>query len=180
MNLPGSRSVFILEKNDHFLNLVKKTYLNWLKNNLMKKLIAILALTAFMISCNEGSYHKTEAGSDSTIMDKKMGADTSMNSMSSSSMTSAIAEGTMMMKDAKMMIMKDGQYVLMDRQMTCADGCKVMPNGEVLMKDGSKMMMTEGMTIDKDGHMMDDKGKMMMMDDKMMGDHKMMKDSMKK
>ena len=146
----------------------------------MKKLIAILAVTAFMISCNEGSYPKTESGSDSTIMDKKMGADTSMNSMSSSSMTSAIAEGTMMMKDAKMMIMKDGQYVLMDQQTTCADGCKVMPNGEVLLKDGSKMMMTEGMTIDKEGHMTDDKGKMMMMDDKMMGDHKMMKDSMKK
>jgi len=42
------------------------------------------------------------------------------------------------------------------------------------MKNGEKMMMTEGMSIDKDGMMMDDKGKMMPMDD-----HKMMKDSMK-
>ena len=51
------------------------------------------------------------------------------------------------------------------------------PNGEVVMKDGKKMMMTEGETIDKDGHMMDDKGKMM---DMMMGDDKMKKDSVNK
>ena len=67
----------------------------------------------------------------------------------------------MTMKDGKMMVMKDGKWVSMDQQMTCTDGCKVKPNGEVVMKDGKKMMMTEGMTIDKDGHMMDDKGKMM-------------------
>ena len=94
----------------------------------MKKLIASIAISAFMISCNDSSSTKTEATSDSSRMDNTMSTDTSMNSMSSSS---AMASA----------------------------------------------QMTEGMTIDKDGHMMDDKGKMM---DMMMGSDKKMKDSMKK
>ena len=40
------------------------------------------------------------------------------------------------MKEGKMMIMKDSKWVLLEKQMTCTDGCKVKPSGEVVMKDG--------------------------------------------
>jgi len=140
----------------------------------MKKLIAIVALAAFMASCNNGGSSKTETSTDSAM--NKMNSDTSMNSMSSSSMSSSTAEGTMTMKGGKMMIMTAGKWMAMENQMTCTDSCKVMPNGQVIMKNGEKMMMTEGMTIDKDGMMMDANGKMM---DMKMDDKMMMKDSMK-
>jgi len=67
------------------------------------------------------------------------------------------------------MVMQDGKMMVMDKEMTCANGCKVKPSGEVVMKDGSKMKMTNGEMIDKDGNMMDKDGKMMdmKMDSKM-------------
>src|SRR5487761_2258735 len=123
----------------------------------MKKLIAIVAMAAFMASCNSGGSSKTETSTDSA-------------------MSSSTAEGTMTMKGGKMMIMSAGKWMAMENQMTCTDSCKVMPNGQVIMKNGEKMMMTEGMTIDKDGMMMDANGKMM---DMKMDDKMMMKDSKK-
>ncbi len=45
----------------------------------MKRLIAIAAITAFMISCSDNGSSKTESTSDSTKMGSA-GTDTSMNS----------------------------------------------------------------------------------------------------
>lgn len=159
----------------------------------MKKLIAV-AIAAFIFSCGENTSTKTDSTSDSSGVGNSpttdtslnsMSKDTSMNSMSSSSTESAsVSGGSMTMKDGKMMMRKNGKWVLMDQQVTCTDGCKVKPNGELIMKDGKRMMMKEGMMITKDGHMTDDKGKMMdnmmMEDDKKMSGDKKMKDSGKK
>src|SRR5579863_9045177 len=134
----------------------------------MKKLIAMSAMAACIISCNSESSSSSATSSDSSTIDKKMNADSAAVSMPSSTMKPSLSEGAMTMKDAKMMIMKGGKWVLMDQVMTCTDGCKVSPSGEVVMKDGTKMRLTEGMTIDQDGMMMDDKGKMMPMDSHMM------------
>ncbi len=139
----------------------------------MKKLFAILTITAFMIACNDSDSKKETTTTDST----KMMKDTSAMTVPSTTPGAKMEEGTMTMKDGKMMVMKDGKWVKMDKTITCTDSCKVKPNGQVVMKDGMKMMMTEGEMIDKDGHMMDKNGKMM---DMMMMDHKMMKDSTKK
>jgi|SRR5690242_894356 hypothetical protein len=126
----------------------------------MKKFIAIVAVTLFVASCNSG-------GSSSESTDKKMNADSTGNSMMSTT-----AEGTMRMKGGKMMIMTAGAWVPMDKPMMCTDSCKVTPDGEVTMKNGEKMMMKEGESIGKDGMMTDASGKMMdmKMDDKMMND----------
>ena len=58
-----------------------------------------------------------------------------------------------MMKDGKMMVMKEGKTMPMDKMMTMENGTTCMTNGECTMKDGSKMMM-------KNGDRMDMKGKM--------------------
>ncbi len=132
----------------------------------MKKLFAIVAIAAFMTACNDSGSSDTDTTKDSVMMSTEP----------TTEMTPMVAtDGSMTMKDGKMMVMKDGQWVGMDQEMTCTDGCKVKPDGEVVMKDGEKMMMKEGEMIDKDGHMMDANGKMM---DMKMDDH-MMKDSMK-
>jgi hypothetical protein len=69
-------------------------------------------------------------------------------------------DGTMMMKDGKMIVMKNGSWEEMKETMTRTDGCKVITNGDVKMKDHTTKLK-EGEMIDKDGNMMDKDGKMM-------------------
>lgn len=62
-----------------------------------------------------------------------------------------------MMKDGKMMMMKDGKATgPMDREMTMADGSMVMPDGTMKMKDGKETRMKEGEMMTMDGKMMED------------------------
>ena len=62
-----------------------------------------------------------------------------------------------MMKDGKMMVMKDGQTMPMDSDMTMTDGSMVMKDGTMMMKDGSKMMLKDGDRVGMDGKMMKSK-----------------------
>ncbi|MEO8543530.1 MAG: DUF6799 domain-containing protein [Burkholderiaceae bacterium] len=61
---------------------------------------------------------------------------------------------SVMMKDHKMMMMKDGKTMPMDKDMMMSDGSKVMMDGTVMKKDGSKMMMKDGDAMDMSGMMM--------------------------
>jgi hypothetical protein len=58
-----------------------------------------------------------------------------------------------MMKDGKMMEVKDGKTMPMDKEMTMSDGTKVMEDGTVMTKDGKKMMMKDGEHMSMDGKM---------------------------
>ncbi len=58
-----------------------------------------------------------------------------------------------MMKDGKMMHVKNGKAMPMEKDMTMKNGTKCMTNGECVMKDGKKMKMKEGECMDMDGTM---------------------------
>lgn len=73
-----------------------------------------------------------------------------------------------MMKDGKMMIKKDGKKMIMDKDITMADGTMVSTKGKVTMKNGTSMMMKDGDKMDMNGMMMNKK------------DSKMVKSKMKK
>jgi len=60
----------------------------------------------------------------------------------------------LMMKDGKMMVMKEGKTMMMEKEMMLKDGTKVMADGTVMMKDGKKMMMKNDDMITMDGKMM--------------------------
>ena len=66
-----------------------------------------------------------------------------------------------MMKNGKMMVMKDGKTMPMSKTMTMKNGTVCMTNGECTMKDGSKMMMKNGDCMEMSGKMCTDKMKMM-------------------
>ena len=71
-----------------------------------------------------------------------------------------------MMKDGKMMMMKDGKPSgEMTHEMTMSNGTKAMTDGTMMTKDGSKMMMKDGQMMMMDGKMMEG-GKAMGMDAK--------------
>ena len=58
-----------------------------------------------------------------------------------------------MMKDGKMMHCKDGKTMIMEKDMTMANGTKCMTNGECVMKNGEKMKMKNGECMDMNGKM---------------------------
>ncbi len=58
-----------------------------------------------------------------------------------------------MMKDGKVMMIKDGKSMPADKELTLSNGTKVTVDGSVTMKDGTKTMMKEGDMMSMDGEM---------------------------
>lgn len=94
----------------------------------MKKIL--MAFIAVAISCS------------AMAQSKKMSSDTSMHKMSKSSMN-----GSVMMKDGKMMCTQDGKTMAMEKPMTMKNGTQVMTDGTVKMKDGKTMMLKDGQCV---------------------------------
>ena len=85
-------------------------------------------------------------------------------SLSASAQTSTkttMMKDCCMMKDGKMMVMKNGKTMPMEKDMVMKNGTKCMANGECTMKDGKKMMMKNGDCIEMSGKMCTDKMKKM-------------------
>lgn len=82
-----------------------------------------------------------------------------------------MAKGNMKMKDCvmmeggKMMVMKNGENMAMDQDMTMKNGTMVMKDGTVKMKDGKTAMLKDGDCVYMDGRM--SKMKMMKHSEKM-------------
>ena len=55
------------------------------------------------------------------------------------------------MREGKVILLRNGGEMPMEEEMTMSDGTRVMPNGQMLMPDGATRMMREGetMTIDR-------------------------------
>ncbi len=146
----------------------------------MKKMFLIAAVGCTFAACSDEK--KAEpAMSAPTDTTSDMAAEALRNEKiaETATMTMPAEEGDMMMKEGKMMIMKAGAWVAMDKDITLANGSKVMLNGDVKMKDHT-MKMSEGGMIKTNGDLMDKDGKMLMSGtgmhpDQMSGDttHKM-------
>ena len=121
----------------------------------MKTLQSILASTAVILTLGVSAVNAQEG--------------TKKESMNHDMKHGMKHEDCMMMKDGKMMVMKGGNWVAMEKEMTCKNGEKVMTDGTVMKKDGKKMMLKEGEGIDMEGKMMDAKkmNEMMMKQGKM-------------
>ena len=59
-----------------------------------------------------------------------------------------------MMEDGKMMVMKGGKTMGMDKDMTLTNGATVMTDGSVKMKDGTSKQLKNGDCMYMDGKMM--------------------------
>ena len=60
----------------------------------------------------------------------------------------------LLLKDGKVMVIKDGKAVIMDKDMTFENGNKVMMDGTVMMKDGKTVKLDETDMVIMDGSMM--------------------------
>lgn len=77
-------------------------------------------------------------------------ANTSFAQMKSDSTT---MKDCCMMKEGKMIQIKSGKMMPMEKEMTMKNGTMCMTNGECIMKDGTKMKMKEGECMDMSGKM---------------------------
>jgi hypothetical protein len=80
-----------------------------------------------------------------------------------------------MMKDGKMMTVKDGNLTSLDSDLELASGDKVSADGNVTHKDGSTLMLREGEMINSDGSMMRRRDELMTMDGATMRNGKAMR-----
>ncbi len=119
----------------------------------MKKLLAFLAITGFLIACNNEAKKDSSAGDTTTTV--VQAPDTT-----STTAAPAVKDSMMQFKDGKVMIMVGGSWTALSATVTTTNGRKVNPNGEV-SKGAVTRKMEDGMMIDKDGQMMDKDGKMM-------------------
>lgn len=55
-----------------------------------------------------------------------------------------------MMREGKVIVLRNGGEMPLEEEVTMSDGTRVMPNGQVLMADGTARMMREGETITMD------------------------------
>ncbi len=111
----------------------------------MKQVLMVIAVFIFSLSAK--AQEKMDSTMDSNMMHGKQ-------------------KDCVMMKDGKMMQMKAGETMMMEKDMTFPNGAMVMMDGTMKMKDGTTHMLKEG-----EGVMMN--GKM-----KTMGMKKKMKDPM--
>jgi hypothetical protein len=60
-------------------------------------------------------------------------------------------EDKIMMKDGKVLRIRNDEEMPLEEEITMSDGTKVMPNGQMLMADGTTRMMQEGesLTVDR-------------------------------
>ena len=56
-------------------------------------------------------------------------------------------EGMIMMKDGRVMTVRNGELMLMDEETSMPDGTRVLPDGTVLLADGTTRRMVEGETL---------------------------------
>jgi hypothetical protein len=125
----------------------------------MKKLFMIAAVALAFTACTDEKKTETtgvtDTSSNALMNDAKATDSTAMNS--DNNMT--IANGDIMMKSGKMMIMKDGNWVEMKETTITANGARVMTNGVVMTRDGNKIQLTDGGMVHNNGDIMDYKGK---------------------
>jgi hypothetical protein len=88
----------------------------------MKKLALMLALVLLAVGIKAQDPKKTEHKKDYVVM-----------------------------KEGKMMVVKDGKTTALDKEMTLADGTRVMSDGKVMMKDGSTKLLRDGESIPLSG-----------------------------
>lgn len=134
----------------------------------MKKLIAILGIAAVTASCNNSSNNGDS--NSQPIMSSDSGVQTHSADSTTATIKSTVKDGTMAMKNGQMQVMNEGKWDPMEKEFTCTDGCKVLPDGHLIMKNGDKVMLKEGEMVEKSGAMLNNQGNMMMNEQNNMAD----------
>lgn len=114
----------------------------------MKRIFGIaLIAAASLAACNNDS--KTSENADTTTVS----ADTTV----SVAPTVTYSEGDVIMRDGKLMSYKNGDWVVVDKDVTLDNGTVVTTKGEV-KKDGKVVVLEDGYYVNRSGNFFDRTG----------------------
>lgn len=107
--------------------------------------IALIFAVIFLSACTTGVQNQAANTDGSAVaMEKTTTVSTTENE-------DAMMGISYMLKDNKMMVVEDSKEVVMESDVTLADGTKVMMNGKIVKSDGSEMMLENGQSVWEDG-----------------------------
>jgi predicted small secreted protein len=110
----------------------------------MKKILAIALFATVFTACNNEAENKTTP--EDTLSKKEV------------TTTYTSADGDLNWKESKLYIYKNGEWVLVEKDITLADGTVITVNGEV--KKGNKVIqLKEGEKVNTVGEFIDNTGK---------------------
>lgn len=118
----------------------------------MKKVILLFAA----IAITAGAYAQTD--STNTKLSPRDMNHKQIQHMQHSPVHESHPDGVMM-KNGKMMMVKNGQFTALDHEMIMKNGTKVMADGTCTKKDGTKMLMKDGEHLDMSGNLTPSKAK---------------------
>lgn len=133
-----------------FFNLIQSNfYINLLKSIKMKKVIFISVALCFSMCLFAQTDLTNKKMQDIDDKKRQMTREGNYQTVSKS-----FPDGVMM-KNGKLMMVKNGKKSLMDHEMSMNNGTKVLSNGMIMKKDGTKMMMKEGQYMNMAGNLRD-------------------------
>lgn len=116
----------------------------------MKKIMTIAFAAVSLAACNAGTDNKTTGTSDEK---------TEVTTTSTTTNTAyAPAEGDVSRRDGKVMVMRNGQWVEADTDITLDNGTVVNRSGRV-SRDGKEIELNDGEVVNKTGDFFDRSGK---------------------
>jgi hypothetical protein len=132
----------------HSLNLTTQN----LKQSIMKKVLGLAIVSLAVFACNDNQQSSginKDTRDTSTIMETPPPASTET--------VYVPAEGDYTYKENKVMVMKDGKWVEVDKEVKLDNGTVIEQNGTV-RKDGKEVELEEGTVVNKEGNFFDKAG----------------------
>ncbi|MBX2921369.1 MAG: hypothetical protein KF746_04180 [Chitinophagaceae bacterium] len=120
----------------------------------MKKALFLAALTAVFAACGNESKTESEGatGSDVTVTPAETNKDEAP-----ATVTYTAEEGDVMWKEGKLLVYKDGNWSVAEKDITLNDGTVISLKGDI-SKDGKTINIKEGETVKKTGQFFDKAG----------------------
>jgi len=123
----------------------------------MKKTLILVFATATFIACNEAG--RDTAGDDyrdTTSISSPSGLDNPADENLDNAYTPR--DGDVSYRDDKVVVMRNGEWVTADDEVTLDNGAVVYPDGRV-KKEDKEIRLDDGETVDKTGNFFDRTGK---------------------
>ncbi|MGJ7031365.1 DUF6799 domain-containing protein [Niabella hirudinis] len=120
----------------------------------MKKTLGLVVGVALLAACNSSETASSENAADSTA--------TAMVTVDTNAVapveTVLYSEGDVILKEGKVLVYTNGNWVTADKEIKLDNGVVITPNGTVKSKDGKVVVLQEGEYVNKSGNFFDRTG----------------------
>jgi len=114
----------------------------------MKKMFALAAIAASLMACNDADTDRTSVDTDTTI---------TTTTTSTATTTYTPAEGDVSYRDGKVVVWRNNDWVVSDKDVTLDNGVVVRRNGEV-RRDNDVVVLRDGEVVNRTGKFFDKAG----------------------